>query len=113
MQVSTDWVGLIDEWARRFFAELDYEAEGATALQFQREMAQLEGIVVPQVFMDLTTRSVLTTAWVEGALLALLLPGSRGRALARVKSRPIQRQQVAPLLGVARRLCCSRAQARS
>ena len=67
MQVSTDWVGLIDEWAARFFAELDYEAEAASALQFKAEMAQLEGIVVPDVFIELTSPSVLTTAWVEGA----------------------------------------------
>ena len=68
-QASTNWVGLIDEWAGRFFAELDYEAEAARALQFKREMAKLEGIVVPDVFLDLTSPTVLTTAWVEGTLL--------------------------------------------
>ena len=68
-QASTNWVGLIDEWAGRFFAELDYEAEAASALQFKREMAKLEGIVVPDVFLDLTSPTVLTTAWVEGTLL--------------------------------------------
>ena len=34
-QVSTDWVGLIDEWARRFFHELDYDREARSAMQFQ------------------------------------------------------------------------------
>lgn len=71
-QVNTDWVGLIDEWSGRFFAELDYEAEAASAMQFQREMAKLDGIVVPDVFLDLTTPYVLTTAWVEGVHSKLL-----------------------------------------
>ena len=67
MQVTTDWVGLIDEWAYRFFAEMDYVAEAASAIQFQQEMARLEGIVVPDVFTALTSHFVLTTAWIDGA----------------------------------------------
>lgn len=70
--MNTDWVGLIDEWSGRFFAELDYEAEAASAMQFKREMAKLDGIVVPDVFLDLTTPYVLTTAWVEGVHSTLL-----------------------------------------
>ncbi len=65
--MTTDWVGLIDEWAYRFFAEMDYEAEAANAVQFKDEMAKLEGIVVPDVFPALTSHFVLTTAWIEGA----------------------------------------------
>ncbi len=66
-QVTTDWVGLIDEWAYRFFPEMDYVAEAANAMQFQQEMSRLEGIVVPDVFPALTSHFVLTTAWIEGA----------------------------------------------
>lgn len=73
IQVTTDWVGLIDEWAYRFFAEMDYEAEAANAVQFKQEMARLDGIVVPDVFSDLTSHFVLTTAWVEGANLSSLM----------------------------------------
>ena len=62
-------MGLIDEWAYRFFAEMDYEAEAANAVQFKQEMARLEGIVVPDVFPALTSHFVLTTAWVQGACL--------------------------------------------
>ena len=40
LQVTTDWVGLIDEWAGRFFAELDYEAEARNAATFKQQMAQ-------------------------------------------------------------------------
>jgi aarF domain-containing kinase len=64
--VSTDWVGVIDEWAGRFFHELDYVREANTAKTFKLQMAPLEGITVPEVVMPLTTREVLTTQWVEG-----------------------------------------------
>lgn len=70
MQVRTDWAGLIEEWGRRFFAEMDYEAEAASAELFAHQMAGLPGIVVPAVYHHLTTRRVLTTDWIEGAPLA-------------------------------------------
>ena len=66
-QVTTDWAGLIDEWAGRFFAELDYEAEARNAAVFKRQMAQLEGITVAEVLPALSSRTVLTTDWVSGA----------------------------------------------
>ena len=66
-QVSTDWVGLIDEWALRFFAELDYESEAANAATFKAQMAQLPGITVAEVLPGLSTREVLATEWVQGA----------------------------------------------
>ena len=64
--MRTDWVGLIDEWARRFFEETDYEREAANALAFQTQMADLEGIIVPNVFLQYTSREVLMTSWVQG-----------------------------------------------
>ena len=65
-QVSTDWVGLIDEWALRFFHELDYKREAQNSSVFAQQMAHLEGISVCEVFPELSTRVVLTTAWVQG-----------------------------------------------
>ena len=65
-QVSTDWVGLIDEWALRFFDELDYRREAQNSELFSRQMSHLEGISVSQVFPRLSSRDVLTTAWVQG-----------------------------------------------
>lgn len=66
MQVSTDWVGLIDEWARRFFHELDYNREARSAMQFKEQMKPLGGITVAPVYTELTSGEVLTTAWVQG-----------------------------------------------
>ena len=65
-QISTDWVGLIDEWAQRFFHELDYEREARSAAQFKEQMAGLGGITVAPVYSELTSGEVLTTAWVQG-----------------------------------------------
>ncbi|KAK9823974.1 hypothetical protein WJX72_006718 [[Myrmecia] bisecta] len=67
---TQDWVGLIDEWAVRFFHELDYEREAISAITFAQQMENLEGILVPDVYLDLTSRSVLTTAWVQGEKLS-------------------------------------------
>ena len=66
-QVKSDWVGLINEWAGRFFQELDYEREAASAAVFAGQMADLPGITVPDVLPALTSHTVLTTAWVPGA----------------------------------------------
>ncbi len=70
-QVSTDWVGLIDEWARRFFHELDYDREARSAMQFKEQMEPLGGITVAPVYTELTSGEVLTTAWVQGDHLQL------------------------------------------
>lgn len=39
-QLQTDVVALLDEWATRFFCELDYVAEGQNADLFAQQMAQ-------------------------------------------------------------------------
>lgn len=66
LQVSTDWVGLIDEWALRFFHELDYRREAANSETFAAQMEHLDGITVCRPFPRLTSRDVLTTGWVQG-----------------------------------------------
>lgn len=44
-QVKTDVVALLDEWAARFFDELDYVKEGQNAEIFAQQMA----VDLPQV----------------------------------------------------------------
>lgn len=66
MQFETHWTGIIDEWAGRFFHELDYSREARNAVVFAKQMEQLEGITVPDVYQDLCSQEVLTTAWVAG-----------------------------------------------
>lgn len=39
-QITTDVVALLDEWAARFFEELDYVREGENATKFAAQMAK-------------------------------------------------------------------------
>ena len=67
--MRTNWVGLIDEWASRFFHELDYEREAENGMTFKQQMVGLDGIIVADVYQQLTNKMVLTTAWVDGTYL--------------------------------------------
>ncbi len=66
LQIRTNWVGLIDEWATRFFHELDYEREAQNGMTFKEQMAGLDGIVVADVYQHLSNKEVLTTMWMQG-----------------------------------------------
>ena len=50
-QVRTDFPALIDEWASRFFEELDYIKEGNNGIRFAEFMAK----ELPQVRRQLLT----------------------------------------------------------
>uniref|UniRef100_A0A7S2V6P2 Protein kinase domain-containing protein n=1 Tax=Fibrocapsa japonica TaxID=94617 RepID=A0A7S2V6P2_9STRA len=68
-------VGVIDAWAARFLDELDYEQEAKNAADFAKRMADTQPTVryattTPEVFLDLTSRYVMTSEWVEGQRLS-------------------------------------------
>ncbi|CAK9230427.1 unnamed protein product [Sphagnum jensenii] len=70
-QIATDVVGLIDEWAARFFEELDYINEGENGTRFAEMMrVDLPQVVVPKTYTKYTSRRVLTTGWIEGEKLS-------------------------------------------
>lgn len=70
-QISVDVVGLVDEWAARFFEELDYVNEGENGTIFAEMMRKdLPQVVVPKTYTDYTSRKVLTTQWIEGEKLS-------------------------------------------
>ncbi|KAJ6826825.1 uncharacterized protein M6B38_369305 [Iris pallida] len=70
-QISIDVVGLVDEWAARFFEELDYINEGENGTRFAEMMRKdLPQVVVPKTYQKYTSRKVLTTQWVEGEKLS-------------------------------------------
>nr|POF08471.1 uncharacterized protein CFP56_55712 [Quercus suber] len=70
-QISVDVVGLVDEWAARFFEELDYVNEGENGKLFAEMMKKdLPQVVVPKTYQKYTSRKVLTTGWVEGEKLS-------------------------------------------
>ncbi|KAF7086929.1 hypothetical protein CFC21_090172 [Triticum aestivum] len=70
-QVALDVVGLVDEWAARFFEELDYVNEGENGTLFAEMMREdLPQVVVPRTYPEYTSRKVLTTGWVDGEKLS-------------------------------------------
>eukprot|EP00252_Welwitschia_mirabilis_P024546 TRINITY_DN7324_c0_g1_i1.p1 TRINITY_DN7324_c0_g1~~TRINITY_DN7324_c0_g1_i1.p1 ORF type:complete len:797 (+),score=157.28 TRINITY_DN7324_c0_g1_i1:88-2478(+) len=70
-QISIDIVGLVDEWATRFFEELDYVNEGNNGILFAEMMEEdLPQVVVPKTYSKFTRRKVLTTQWIEGEKLS-------------------------------------------
>lgn len=68
--VESNLVALLDNWAFRFFDELDYVQEGKNAEQFAENMKSLKNIVVPRVFLQHTSRKILITQWIEGEKLS-------------------------------------------
>ncbi|XVE81406.1 hypothetical protein DITRI_Ditri15bG0060900 [Diplodiscus trichospermus] len=70
-QISIDVVGLVDEWAARFFEELDYVTEGENGQLFSEMMRKdLPQVVIPRTYHKYTSRKVLTTEWIEGEKLS-------------------------------------------
>lgn len=68
---TTDVVALLDEFAMRFFEELDYVKEGENATRFAADMAvDLPQVVVPKTYAAYTSRKVLTSGWLEGEKLS-------------------------------------------
>ncbi|KAG1670981.1 hypothetical protein FOA52_014370 [Chlamydomonas sp. UWO 241] len=66
-----DIVALLDEWAARFFDELDYVKEGQSAERFADLFCErLPQLVVPRTYTQLTSRRVLTSEWIEGEKLS-------------------------------------------
>ncbi|GAB2267254.1 hypothetical protein Dimus_002239 [Dionaea muscipula] len=78
-QISIDVVGLVDEWAARFFEELDYINEGENGMLFAEMMRKdLPQVVVPKTYDKFTSRKVLTTQWIEGEKLSQSTAGDVG-----------------------------------
>jgi len=46
LQMRDEWAGVLDDWATRFFGEMDYQLEAYNTMTFKRQMAALEGIKV-------------------------------------------------------------------
>ena len=66
----TDWLGLLDEFAPRFYSELDYVLEGKNGERFVEIMKDIKQVAVPKVYMDYTSRRVHVAEWIEGIKLS-------------------------------------------
>ncbi|GAX81708.1 hypothetical protein CEUSTIGMA_g9136.t1 [Chlamydomonas eustigma] len=67
---TSNFVAVIDEWAGRFLAEMDYKLEAQNAYLLGCDMSSLSGIKVATVVSELSTSDVLTTEWVAGEKLS-------------------------------------------
>ena len=69
--INTDIVALLDEWAERFFEELDYVKEGENATKFAASIKDdLPQVVVPRTYSEFTRRKVITSQWLDGEKLS-------------------------------------------
>ena len=72
IQRKQDWAktldlhGLFEEFGQSILYELDYRNEASNMGLLTRNMAQFEGIHVPHVYPDLTTKKVLTMEFLPG-----------------------------------------------
>jgi aarF domain-containing kinase len=69
MRMSGDWHNVLDKLAdveQMLLMETDYEQEAAFGREIRKHFSPEEGIVVPRVFDEYSTRRVLTTEYVHG-----------------------------------------------
>jgi len=65
-----DAVALLDEFAYRFFQELDYNKECENGLKIREQMKVLPMVVIPDNFPEFTARRVHVAEWIEGEKLS-------------------------------------------
>ncbi|KAL6755745.1 eyespot assembly protein [Haematococcus lacustris] len=68
--MSDSWASALDDWAVRFFQEMDYQLEAHNTISFKQSIAGLQGVRVATVHQELTSRKVIVTEWIEGERLA-------------------------------------------
>jgi len=68
-QISQPLVPLVDEFAGRLFAELDYVMEGHNCEKFQKLYGSVPRVRTPRIMWPYTARRVLTMEWIEGVKL--------------------------------------------
>jgi aarF domain-containing kinase len=73
-----DAVALLDEFAYRFFQELDYNAECANGIRIKEQMKVLPMVVIPGNFPEYTARKVHVAEWIDGEKLSSSKAGDVG-----------------------------------
>lgn len=77
---QTDYIALTETFAEGLYTELDFRNEAFNALRMEELMKEslapsaLERLVIPKPLMDLTTRRVMLSQWVNGVKLSTLPP---------------------------------------
>lgn len=73
-----DAVALLDEFAYRFFQELDYNAECENGIRIKEQMKVLPMVVIPGNFPKYTSRKVHVAEWIDGEKLSSSKAGDVG-----------------------------------
>lgn len=68
-QITQPLVPLVDEFAGRLFAELDYVMEGHNCERFSKLYADVPRVRTPSIYWDFSSRRVLTMEWIDGVKL--------------------------------------------
>jgi aarF domain-containing kinase len=68
-QLSQPLVPLVDEFAGKLLAELDYMQEGRNAERFMSLYGDIPRVRAPSIKWEATSRRVLTMEWIEGVKL--------------------------------------------
>ncbi|MCA1817686.1 MAG: AarF/ABC1/UbiB kinase family protein [Acidobacteria bacterium] len=63
---NADWEGMIEEFSRTIFEEMDYARESKNAERFRRNFAAWRAVHVPQIHWSHTTSRVLTMEFIRG-----------------------------------------------
>jgi predicted unusual protein kinase regulating ubiquinone biosynthesis (AarF/ABC1/UbiB family) len=74
---TTDYVALVETFGEGLYTELDFRNEALNQTKmakFIRDTPNCGGVIVPEVFMEHTTRRVLVSQWVDGTKLSELPP---------------------------------------
>ncbi|KAG1659167.1 hypothetical protein FOA52_007548 [Chlamydomonas sp. UWO 241] len=66
LKITQTLVPLVDEFAGRLFAELDYIAEGKNCEKFSQLYSDVARVRTPGIFWPYSSRRVLTMEWIEG-----------------------------------------------
>ena len=67
---ADDILPVLDEWATKFYREMDYRKEAAIMSRFTEDLKPLSGIRVPHAYTEHSTRRVLVTEWIDGEKLS-------------------------------------------
>ncbi len=61
-----EWTGIIDEIGKTLFEEIDFIQEGKNADHFRNNLKYSEGIYIPKIFWQFTTKKLITLEYVPG-----------------------------------------------
>ena len=67
--IRSDLVSILDEWAGRFYEEMNYVQEAENGLRFIRLMKPLREVTAPMPYFEYTSRRILTMEWMNGVRL--------------------------------------------